>query len=307
MKPQRNRPTHAPKGTIMHEKTFATDNGTIHFWASACIEDAPQLVFLPGLTADHRLFDRQISHFERRANCLVWDPPSHGASRPFTLDWDMDDLARILYAILEREEFARPILVGQSMGGYVAQAFFDLFPGKAAGFVSIDSCPLAREYYTAAELWALKRTRGLYQAIPWGLLRHLGSSGCATTEYGRALMQEMMSSYGKREYVDLAAHGYRALATAVETKRPYAIDCPTLLICGEQDTAGSAKRYNRTWAKQTGLPLEWIAGAGHNSNTDAPDQVNALIERFVEKCLRDDEGDPGRESPLSQLERGARP
>ena len=132
----------------MKEKTFIAERGAIHYWVSARIEDAPQLVFLPGLTADHRLFDRQIAHFERQANCLVWDPPSHGASRPFALDWSMDDLARMLHAILEREGFARPILVGQSMGGYVAQAFLDLFPGKAAGFVSIDSCPLAREYYT---------------------------------------------------------------------------------------------------------------------------------------------------------------
>ena len=290
----------------MHEKSFVIDSGAIHYWVSSCIEGVPQLVFLPGLTADHRLFDRQISHFERRAECLVWDPPSHGASRPFTLNWDMDDLARMLHAILECEGFARPILVGQSMGGYIAQAFLDLFPGKAAGFVSIDSCPLAHEYYTAAELWALKRTRGLYLAIPWKLLRRIGSSGCATTEYGRTLMREMMSSYGKREYVDLAAHGFRTLAAAVEASRPYMIDCPALLICGEKDAAGSAKRYNRTWAKQTGLPLEWIAGAGHNSNTDAPDRVNALIERFVENCPKDRGKAHDRESLLPLRVRGTR-
>ena len=291
----------------MTGQEFSTDGGVVRYWISCGCAKAPQLVFLPGLTADHRLFDRQIAHFEHRADCLVWDPPSHGASRPFALNWSMDDLARMLHAILEREGFTRPILIGQSMGGYVAQAFLDLFPGKAAGFASIDSCPLACEYYTAAELWALKHTRGLYQAFPWRLLCRAGSRGCATTEYGRALMREMMTSYGKREYVDLAAHGFRTLAAAVEASRPYAIDCPALLVCGEEDAAGSAKRYNRAWAKRTGLPIEWIAGAGHNSNTDAPDQVNALIERFVEKCLRDDEGDPGRESPLSQLERGARP
>ena len=294
----------------MKEKTFIAERGAIHYWVSARIEDAPQLVFLPGLTADHRLFDRQIAHFERQANCLVWDPPSHGASRPFALDWSMDDLARMLHAILEREGFARPILVGQSMGGYVAQAFLDLFPGKAAGFVSIDSCPLAREYYTAAELWVLKHTRGLYQALPWKLLCRVGANGCATTEYGRELMWKMMSLYSKREYVDLATHGFRTLATSVEANRPYAINCPALLICGEKDAAGSARRYNHAWAKRTGLPIEWIAGAGHNSNTDAPDRVNRLVERFVERFVENRSGDSGkgrdRESPLSQREQGVR-
>ena len=117
----------------MKEKTFIAERGAIHYWVSARIEDAPQLVFLPGLTADHRLFDRQIAHFERQANCLVWDPPSHGASRPFALDWSMDDLARMLHAILEREGFARPILVGQSMGGYVPKRSSIFSPAKRQG------------------------------------------------------------------------------------------------------------------------------------------------------------------------------
>lgn len=62
---------------------------------------------------------------------------------------------------------------------------------------------------------------------------------------------------------------------------------PPLFICGTKDAAGSVTRYNREWAQRTGLPLHWIEGAGHNSNTDAPDVVNALIEEFVEEVLAD--------------------
>lgn len=53
----------------------------------------PWLVFLPGLTADHRLFEKQVEHFIDKARLFVWDPPSHGESRPFALTWTMDDLA----------------------------------------------------------------------------------------------------------------------------------------------------------------------------------------------------------------------
>ena len=51
--------------------------------------------------------------------------------------------------------------------------------------------------------------------------------------------------------------------------------------CGEQDHAGSCIRYNKAWHKNTGIPLEWIRDAGHNSNTDKPEAVNSLIERVV--------------------------
>lgn len=265
----------------MNPRTFQTHHGAISYWISDRVENAPELVFLPGLTADHRLFDKQIEHFEARANCLVWDPPSHGKSRPFDLSWSMDDLAEMLHAILLAEGFSRPILVGQSMGGYVSQAYLDLFPGEAAGFVSVDSCPLQREYYAGWELAALKHTRALYAPIPWKLLVRVGSAGCSTSKYGQNLMRDMMLEYSKSEYLDLAVHGYRVLAEAVEAKRSYEIDCPAMLICGEKDAAGSARRYNRAWSKHTGLPTYWIQNAGHNSNTDAPDEVNTLIEQFV--------------------------
>ena len=37
--------------------------------------------------------------------------------------------------------------------------------------------------------------------------------------------------------------------------------------------------------RNTKIPLTWIEGAGHNSNTDKPEQVNRLIEEFVADIL----------------------
>lgn len=269
----------------MKRKELATPKGTIAYWASRTAQsDRPWLVFLPGLTADHRLFEKQLEYFEGKANLLVWDAPSHGESRPFVLDWTLDDLARWLKEILDSEEISDPILVGQSLGGYIAQVYMHLFPSSVRGFVSIDSCPLKREYYANWELAALKHTKLLYLSIPWRTLVNIGSTGVAKSPYGRQIMRDMMLSYGKREYCELADHGYKALAQAIETGRPYEIGCPALLICGSKDGAGSAKRYNREWEKRTSHPVRWIEGAGHNSNCDAPDIVNALIEQFIESA-----------------------
>ena len=72
------------------------------------------------------------------------------------------------------------------------------------------------------------------------------------------------------------------LADAMEADLPYAIDCPAILICGTRDESGSAKSYNKRWAKHEGLPLYWIRGAGHNANVDRPGEVNRIIRDFVE-------------------------
>ena len=53
----------------MIEKTFETSHGSIHYWISLDgARKEPELVFLPGLTADHRLFDKQIEFFEGKYN-----------------------------------------------------------------------------------------------------------------------------------------------------------------------------------------------------------------------------------------------
>ena len=61
----------------MKEKTSQTRCGTIHYWVSVSNPDTITLVFLPGLTVDHRSFDKQIQYFENRYNVIVWDAPAH--------------------------------------------------------------------------------------------------------------------------------------------------------------------------------------------------------------------------------------
>ena len=265
----------------MTERTYRTPNGVIHYWVNTIDQAKRTLVFLPGLTADHRLFEKQVDYFADQYNVLVWDAPGHGASRPFALSFSLVDKTRWLHEMLQRENISRPFLIGQSMGGYVSQCYIECYPDEIQGFVSIDSAPLKRRYVTRWEIWMLKHCEPIYRYYPWKSLLESGSKGCATTAYGRALMRSMMQDYTPQEYSRLAGHGYRILAEAIKTDLPYEITCPCLLICGEKDRAGSTKRYNKAWAKQENLPIAWIENAGHNANTDAPDTVNRLIQQFI--------------------------
>lgn len=265
----------------MEERHYKTPGGIIRYWVNEKVTDGPTLVFLPGLTADHRLFDRQLSYFADKYRFLVWDAPGHGRSRPFALDFTLMDKANWLYAILEREQAWPFYLVGQSMGGYVAQCLMEAHPGAASGFVSIDSAPLQRQYTTALEIWLLRHCEPLYRLYPWKALCRAGVKGCAVTEEGRRNMAAMMADYTKGEYCRLAGHGFRMLAQAMAAGLPYRIDCPALLMCGVEDRAGSTRRYNKAWAKGAELTLVWVPDAGHNATADQPEPVNRTLEAFV--------------------------
>lgn len=269
----------------MTEKTYKTPLGTIHYWIHIMDADMPTLAFLPGLTADHRLFDKQMEYFENRYNVFVWDAPAHAASWPFQFDFDLMDKAKWLNGIFEQEKITRPVIIGQSMGGYVGQAYAELFPSNLKGFVSIDSAPLQRRYVTGIEIWLLKRMEPVYFCYPWKWLLKSGTNGVAVSAYGRKLMHDMMMVYDgdKKRYSQIAGNGFKILADAMEMDLPYEIKCPALLICGEKDRAGSCIRYNKAWHRNTDIPLEWIKNAGHNANTDKPETVNRLVESLVKK------------------------
>ena len=273
----------------MKEKIFKTNLGDIHYWVNILDKNAVTLVLLPGLTADHRLFEKQIHYFKDKYNILVWDAPGHGLSWPFAFDFDLMDKAKWLKQILALEGILYPVIIGQSIGGYVGQTFSELFPNDLKGFISIDSAPLQRKYVTCIEIWLLKKMEPVYYFIPWKWLLKLGTYGVSTTSYGRQLMHDMMMVYegDKKRYAKLSGHGSYLLAKGYEMDLKYELHCPALLICGSKDAAGSSIPYCKAWHKKTHIPLVFVKGAGHNANTDAPEFVNELIDNFIsnEVCL----------------------
>lgn len=274
----------------MIEKTYETPNGVIHYWTNDGDElSQSALIFLPGLTADHRLFEKQIEYFKDIYRVLVWDAPGHASSYPFKLNFSLFDMAKWLDGIFVKEGIERPIIIGQSMGGYVGQVYAQLFPEKLKGLVMIDSPSMQRKYYTAMELWLLKNMEAIYRIYPWKSLLKSGPKSVSTTDYGRKLMYDMMMVYdGNQErYVRLAGYGYKIFSEAVEKNLSYEVKCPQLVICGKEDRAGSCIRYLKAYERNTGKFVQWIDKAGHNSNTDQPDIVNRLIDEFLNNKIKE--------------------
>ena len=75
---------------MLSERTYSIAQGVIRYWVNAYDATRQTLVFLPGLTADHTLFDEQIAEFGAKYNVLVWDAPGHAQSRSFVLDFFLE-------------------------------------------------------------------------------------------------------------------------------------------------------------------------------------------------------------------------
>lgn len=116
----------------MTEKTHAVPNGVIHYWMNDFQPGRAVLVFLPGLTADHRLFDKQVEAFESTYNLLAWDAPGHGKSRPFVMDFTLAQKAAWRMPSCRRRASPHRCWWGSRSAGIFHRRTFRLTPARYA-------------------------------------------------------------------------------------------------------------------------------------------------------------------------------
>ena len=261
----------------LNEKSISSNRGTTYYWTNET-ESAVSLVFLPGLSADHRLFETQLLFFKDKFKVVVWDCPCYGKSRPYD-GFSYANVSSELDKILKTEGIEKAVFIGQSLGGMLAQYYIDQHPFQAAGFVSIDSAPFG-DYYSKSDLFWLSQLEWMCRMFPDKLLRSSMAKVCGATEIAQKRMHEMLSSYTKKELCHLL---YVGEAAFIPENKDLNIPCKTILLLGDKDNVGKVRAYNKEWSKRTGFPLIMIQGASHNANDDQPDKVNEILLDFIKK------------------------
>ena len=261
----------------LQEKKISSQHWPTYYWVSETQSDIT-LVFLPGLTADHTLFESQISCFQDDFRIIVWDCPGHGKSRPYD-EFTYENVTTELHSILTAENVDTAVFIGQSLGGMIAQFYIDRYPEKAAGFVSVDSVPFG-DYYSRSDMFWLSQLERMCRMFPDKTLRSSMARMCGATRSARNRMMQILSVYTKKELCHLM---YIGEAAFIPENKCIELPCPGILLLGEKDRVGKVASYTKAWAKRTGYPIIKIPGAAHNSNDDRPELVNQIISDFLVK------------------------
>lgn len=267
----------------MKERYMETESGKVYYWLSDDINnDKLVLFFLHGMTADHSMFQEQVKFFTDKYNIILWDAPAHGKSRPYE-NFTYEKAAIAIKKIFDTNNIKSAVFIGQSMGGFIAQAVLKRFSSIVKGFIAIDSTPYGLKYYSRSDVFWLKQIGWMANLYPRNALKKaMAKQACETANaYGNML--NMLSLYNKKELSHLMGIGY---AGFLNDNCDLRINCPVLLLLGEKDKTGKVKVYNKMWTETTGYELIIIENAGHNSNVDNPQKVNEEIEKFVERMAR---------------------
>jgi pimeloyl-ACP methyl ester carboxylesterase len=238
--------------------------------------DLPPILLVHGWCCDHSYFAPQFEHFARRGHDVVaMDLRGHGESdkphQSYGIEVFTDDLAWIC----EQLRLTRPVVIGHSMGGLVA---FDLacrYPGLPGAIVMLDSSVAPPATSHAGMMSFLEKLRGPdYRAAMRDFINDV--MFLSTDEAGRkARITEQMAA--TPHHVVLSA--YEGLSRYSPGEATGSAFPPSLYIA-----ASEAQPRSDAVRMQELMPQMFYGkavGTGHFCQLEVPEQVNAMIDRFL--------------------------
>lgn len=101
--------------------------------------EGPALTFVHGFPLSHRIYDAQVRTLSRQYQVITPDLRGFCKSPLGDADVTIDTYAEDIAAVLDALEVKKTVLVGLSMGGYIAFAFWRRYPERVRGLVLLDT------------------------------------------------------------------------------------------------------------------------------------------------------------------------
>lgn len=132
--------TPEPVTSIRFERVDIGDGRALHIQCEG--RERPVVVLDSGLGQGVEAWSLVQRHVAAFARVCAYDRAGHGRSDSFRFPHSNRQMARELFALLERSGEPGPyVLVGHSMGGINVQLFLEEHPASVAGMVLLDSSP----------------------------------------------------------------------------------------------------------------------------------------------------------------------
>ena len=242
--------------------------------------EGPTVVLLHGFCESSQIFSRLISELSPAAEVLAPNLPGHGGT-----PWQgglrsLNDAADWLRDFLDEQKTVQCILVGHSLGGYIAAAFAERYPERLSGLAMLHSTALAdsEERKTnrnkALEFIARNGTEPFLKAF----VESLFYDSAANTAWKEELHQ--ITEQADPEAIVAFIRLMRDRPDRVASLK--ALTVPVMYIMGEHDTLVPPTRSMDELSRVELALLHRISEAGHMGMYEAPEKVLGAVESLID-------------------------
>jgi non-heme chloroperoxidase len=239
--------------------------------------DGIPVVMLHGYTDSWRSFDPVLPLLPLSIRAIALSQRGHGdADRPLA-GYRASDLATDLASFLDALAIESAVIVGHSMGSYIAQRFALDYPRRTRALVLAGSYPTARGNAGIDELMAA--VSALTDPVDPGFVRAFQESTLGQP-VSAAFMDAIIA-----ESLKLPARIWRQAAQSIadddHSARLGAIAVPTLVVWGDRDAFFPRADQDRLTQAIPGAELLVYSDAGHALHWEEPRRFADDLAAFV--------------------------
>jgi 3-oxoadipate enol-lactonase len=235
------------------------------------------LVFLHGVGGGHHAWEDQVPYFGGLGYpSHAWDQPGYGKSA-MVEPYDLEQVSAALARLIESLGGEPVVLIGHSMGGFVAQETYVRHPKLVKAMALCFTSPAFAggssdftRQFLAARIGPLDEGRSMAE-IAAKLIPTMGSHS--------KLAEQIMAGVPPDTY----RKAVQLLTTFDRRKALGDIKVPTLLVAGSADKVAPPSVMEKMAGKIPGAEYVLMPDCGHLGPMDRPDAFNAILLEFLKR------------------------
>lgn len=260
----------------MQRKNIQIDGSELSYMITG---SGPTLVFLHGFGEDSRIWENQFAAFPG-FQLVVPDLPGSGASSAVK-DMSLENLARLIQQLLQKEAIEKCVLFGHSMGGYIALAFAALFPQTLTGLGLIHSTAFADTLQKIET-----RKKGIDFIKKNGAAAFLKTSSPNlfapdTQKHFPELIEQHLARFDRFTEAALVAYYESMIQRPDRTPILKGFPFPVLIVAGRHDTAVPLQdSLNQSYLPRVSY-IHILEKSGHMGMLEEPGKTNQCIKEYL--------------------------
>jgi 3-oxoadipate enol-lactonase len=245
------------------------------------VGEGPPILLGHSFFCSGEMWRNQVPVLAESHRVINLDYRGHGRSSPLREELDLYELVEDSVALLDHLGIEQAVWAGLSVGGMTAMRAALHFPERVRALILIDTDADAERTWIkwkSRPMGAGTRLVGLRPFLPAVVS---GMFGATTCRENRELVEEWRGRFAAcdpesiRRFLDMLMRRDSVVSRLNE------IEVPTLVITGAEDRALPQALSKKI---DDGLPdstLVVVAGAGHLSTLEQPEQVTAAMTEFL--------------------------
>jgi len=239
------------------------------------------LVFLHPFPLDNTFWENQKEFFSESFNVIIPDLFGFGLNTNHGYSFSIDHQCQFLFKQLSSTNLDKFVLIGCSLGGYVALRFAELFPQKVEAIILTNTHP-----FPDTDVAKAKRTATI------NLLREFG-----VEKFANEFVPSTLSNYSlenrshlvpflkqiilKKNVEEICAAIMCLAARTNTTNFLEETKIPILLISGNEDTFIDKEQNQKTIQLNKSIKSEILDNTGHFSPLEDFQNFNNTLNKFL--------------------------